>query len=202
MKKFFVISGLVVAALVVVSFTSCGNNNTVTTVTPPQTVSATPIPSENPTPTPAVSVSTTAAEVKSQVYTNTKFGYQITLPAGYKALVESRPSQPYPQDKIVIRDASGQEFATIYTPMLETGAEVWEPVEEKDLPVPGSATVLHTWKGKPTAEAQVDDWIYWVTWRGADNDFQKTGLIMFSYLPDQTVKLKNFESMINSLRFL
>lgn len=202
MKKFFIWSGLIVAALVAVSFTSCATGNTITTVTPPTAEKVTTTPSETPTVSPEASVTTSPAELSEQVYTNKNFGYRMTLPTGYTAWVDSSSTKPYSKDKVVICNEADQEFATIYTPMLETGAEIWEPIEEKNLIVPGSTTVLHTWKGKPMADSGVADWVYWVSWRGADDDFQKTGLIMFSYLPDQADRLNDFESMIKSLRFL
>lgn len=215
MKKFFLIAGLMVAAVVAVAFASCTTTNTTNqaadnataVATPAATPVATPTYTPTPTPTETPPPTTTAAEVKNRVYTNEKFGYKITLPAGYTAEVASTGA-PYDNNRVVIKDTTGEEFAVISTPMLEIGAEGYDPVPAKNIKVPGSTTKLEWWEAKPTDtdSAGGKDRRIILVWPADEStreaDFSKSGMIYFKYLPNQTARLQSFETMINSLRFL
>lgn len=213
MKKFFLIAGLMVAAVIAVAFGSCANTNTTNQAADNATAEATPVPSSTftatptpATPTPAATPAptATAAEVKNRVYTNEKFGYKITLPAGYTAEVMSTGA-PYDNNKLIIKDTSGAEFATICTPPLEIGAEEVTVVSEKDIVVPGSETKLH-WAQYCPFQGSETNCMVWVDWpatlEARQADFSKAGVIFFPYSPNNLTPLKTFETMLNSLRFL
>lgn len=208
MKKFFLIAGLMVAAVIAVAFGSCANTNTTNQAADNATAEATPVPSStftaSATPTATPTPTATAAEVKNRVYTNEKFGYKITLPTGYTAETMSTGA-PYDNNKLIIKDASGAEFATICTPPLEIGMEEGTVVSEKDIVVPGSETKLH-WTQYCPFQGSATNCMVWVDWpttlEARQADFSKAGMIFFPYSPNNLTPLKTFETMLNSLRFL
>lgn len=208
MKKYLVIAGLAVAAVVAVAFASCTTTNTTNQAADNATAEATPVPvgtlAASPTPTATPQPTATAAEVKNRVYTNEKFGYKITLPAGYTAEKLSRTGTSgvsSDQDKVTVKNPAGEEFAVIHTPMNEVGYELWEIVEDKELSVPGSDIKLHWRRGEPDAAMGETDAMVLVEWE-KDGDFTHSGSIFLRYAPSDTSRLNTFQTMINSLRFI
>ena len=137
-------------------------------------------------------------EIETAEYTNKKYNYKITLPSDYSAVVESRDSQ----DKVIVYDNKDQVFATIWTPTLETGFEVWEKTTEKNIAVPGSDKSLVWKKMLPDDSSGTETGKVVVTWGDPESDFVASGLIVHDFDPATESSVKTFETMIKTLRFI
>lgn len=154
--------------------------------------------SESPAPVVTPASSPVVTEIETSEYNNKKYNYKMTLPSGYSAVVESRDSQ----DKTIVYDNKDQVFATIWTPTLETGFEVWEKTTEKTISVPGSDQSLVWKKMLPDNSGGAETGKIVVTWGDAENNFSATGLIVHDFDPANESSVKIFEEMIRTLRFI
>lgn len=169
----------------------------------------TPIPTPSVTSTPASTsppeITEKEADLSGQVYTNETFGYKITLPEGYKAYIEETQADRKSggdRDRVTIKDAKGDGFATIYTPMLETGFEVWTIENEKEIAIPGTDK-LFTWKKMlPTAEGGATEGKILVLWGDTATDYENTGMITHSFSPEDESSVATFEEMVRTFRFI
>jgi hypothetical protein len=151
-------------------------------------------------PTPVVTPvsSPSVTEIKTPEYTSEGYNYKLTLPTGYTAVAESSASG----DKVIIYDKTKQVFATIWTPILETGFEVWDIATEKTIAVPGSTTSLVWQKMLPDKSAGSDTGKVVVTWGDPEKNYEATGMIVHDFDPAAEASLKTFEEMIKTLRFI
>jgi len=213
MRKSLFISTLLVALAVVLFFsvgcqTETEDSETIETeissVTPATTAAATP----------AVTAAGEEAELVNQVYTNDKFGYKITLPAGYTADVEEFRSESYAgggRDTVRIMDENGELFAIIVSPPPEVGWQgyLWDQAEETEISVAGSDKVLYMEKAAPDEAMGNTNNIAMVSWGAefgeglADNDqFAESGIIYMNYSNSENDKLETFEEMVRTFRFI
>ncbi|MFC1618134.1 hypothetical protein ACFL2B_02535 [Patescibacteria group bacterium] len=151
---------------------------------------------------------TVDVELEDQVFTNKNFGYQVTLPPGYGVELTT-VSQPL-RDSAVLKDEAGEEFAFISTPPPEVGWELWdfENATESEIEIPDSDQVLYVKKASPLPDADIEESIIMVSWGlefGEDvsdnEDLEKSGIIYTKFLPDEKVKEKLFDSLIETFRF-
>ncbi len=173
-------------------------------------VSVTPIP----TPTPQTTTTTGVAELKNQVYTNNDFGYQITLPTGYKAEVTKTRADRAAggdRDKVIITDDSENILATIVTPPPEVGWELWDwdGGKESTVKTNDSSKDLYRHQASPLADYDIEESIVTISWGNKflseveGNDMRDDSGIMFvKYEAGQDNKVAEFNSLVKSFKFL
>lgn len=201
----FISTILIIGGLLVVGF-GCPQDemtNEVVEVTPAPTTTALPI-TGTVTPGPSTTTTKETVELNNQVYINEHFGYKITLPNGYISKEGDNRTNTlsrFDQDKVVITDSSGVEFAHISTPALEIGAAGYDEISSQEISVPGSDVVLE-WKKLISAREGDDNGLIWITWGDFQNNYLETGLITHSFEGADDLSIAEFEKMVRTLRFI
>lgn len=218
MKKFFLIAGLMVAAMIAVAFGSCTMTGPTNQAADNTTVPATPVP----TPTGARQnnskepvITTREAALANNVFTNEVYGYKVTVPKGYQVQVEETRNDSLPNggwDRVIINNTQGQEFATIRTPAPEIGFELWTWTEARRSvsQIPGTGDYSYRYEVPGDKAMGMERALIAASW-GFDlhddgvaptRDYDQRGLISAEVESLTSADARQVRDMIASLRLL
>lgn len=153
---------------------------------------------------------------KNNIYKNTNFGFQVDVPLGYEVVLvssrEAKADMNIPgEDRLEVRNSTGEVFAHILAPAPEIGWEAWdwENAESKNIPIGDSGEYIYQKKASPKSGYAQSQSVVVASWgyefyqkMPNDIDYAKTGLVYMFFEDGDAASLDKFENMVSSFRFL